>query len=104
MTRRRTASESALSAEVRLEDQEFVDRIREKIERMSGRQVELRIDEEDHSQIGVELNGDMPVVTLGNHVLEYSGFARMGIEYAVACIREQRAIEPIEFHVLLARN
>ena len=78
-----------------MEDQEFVDRIREKIERMTGRQVELRIDEEDSGQIGVELNGDMPVVILGKNVLEYSGFARMGIEYAVACIREERAIDPI---------
>ena len=87
-----------------MEDHEFVERIREKIERMSGRRVELRIDEEDSSQIGVELQGDTPLVILGNNVLEYSGFARMGIEYAVACIREERAIEPLEFHVLLARN
>lgn len=87
-----------------VEDQEFVDRIREKIERMTGRQVELRIDDEDSSQIGIELHGDTPLVTLGNNVLEYSGFARMGIEYAVACIREERAIDSLEFHVLLARN
>ena len=87
-----------------MEDQEFVERIREKIERLTGRQVELRIDEEDSSQIGIELHGETPLVILGNNVLEYSGFARMGIEYAVACIREDRAIDPLEFHVLLARN
>ena len=87
-----------------MEDREFVERIQEKIERLTGRQVELRVDEEDASKIGVELHGDLPLVILGNNVLEYSGFARMGIEYAVACIREQRAIDPVEFHVLLARN
>lgn len=87
-----------------MEDVEFVERIREKIERMSGRQIELRIDAEDSSQLGVELNGDMPLVILGDNVMEYSGFARMGIEYAVACIREERAIDRVEFHVLLARN
>jgi len=87
-----------------VEDREFVDRIREKIERMSGRQVELRIDEEDSSQIGIDLHGDIPVVILGNNVMEYSGFARMGIEYAVACICEERVIDTTEFHVLLARN
>ncbi len=87
-----------------MEDHEFVERIREKIERLTGRQVELRIDEEDASKIGVELHGDLPLVILGNNVLEYSGFARMGIEYAVACIREERAIDRMEFHVLLARN
>ena len=87
-----------------MEDREFVERIQEKIERLTGRQIELRIDEEDASKIGVELHGDLPLVILGNNVLEYSGFARMGIEYAVACIREERALEPMEFHVLLARN
>ena len=87
-----------------VEDQQFVERIQEKIERLTGRQIELRIDDEDASKIGVELHGDLPLVILGNNVLEYSGFARMGIEYAVACIREQRAIDPVEFHVLLARN
>ncbi|MCI0900067.1 MAG: hypothetical protein J4N70_03975 [Chloroflexi bacterium] len=87
-----------------MEDNEFVERIQEKIERMTGRQVELRIDEEDAGQMGVELRDDIPLVILGNNVLQYSGFARMGIEYAVACIREERAIDPMEFHVLLARN
>ena len=87
-----------------MEDNEFVERIQEKIERMTGRQVELRIDEEDSSQMGVELRDDLPLVILGNNVLQYSGFARMGVEYAVACIREERAIDPMEFHVLLARN
>ena len=87
-----------------MEDHEFVGRIQEKIERSTGRQVELRVDEEDASKIGVELHGDLPLVILGNNVLEYSGFARMGMEYAVACIREERAIDPVEFHVLLARN
>ena len=81
-----------------------MERIQEKIERMTGRQVELRIDEEDASQMGVELRDDIPLVILGNNVRQYPGFARMGIEYAVACIREERAIDSMEFHVLLARN
>ncbi|MDA1127097.1 MAG: hypothetical protein O2913_00140 [Chloroflexi bacterium] len=87
-----------------MEDHKFVDQIRDKIERMTGREVELRVDQDDAGQIGVELGGDIPVVILGNHIMQYSGFARMGIEYAVACIREERAIDPVEFHVLLARN
>ncbi|HAA95067.1 MAG: hypothetical protein FI717_05875 [SAR202 cluster bacterium] len=87
-----------------MEDQVFVNQIKEKIERMSGRPVELHIDEGEADQIEVELQGDVPVVILGNNVLEYSGLARMGIEYAVACIREERAIEQVEFQVLLARN
>ena len=87
-----------------MEDEEFLGKIIEKIERLTGRQVELHIDDEDASQLGVEMDRELPLVILGNHALEYSGFARMGIEYAVACIRKERAIEPIEFHMLLARN
>ena len=87
-----------------MEDDEFLGKIIEKIERLTGRQVELHIDDDDASQLGVEMDGELPLVIMGNHALEYSGFARMGIEYAVACIREERAIEPMEFHMLLARN
>lgn len=87
-----------------LHDQQFIDRIQEKIERLTGRTIELRVDDEDAGQLGVELERDVPLVIMGNNILEYSGFARMCIEYAVASIREQRPIEPVEFHVLLARN
>jgi hypothetical protein len=87
-----------------LDDQEFIDRIQEKIERLTGRMVELRIDPEDHSQLGVELEREVPLVIMGRNILEYAGFARMCVEYAVESIRQQRAITPIEFHMLLARN
>ena len=87
-----------------MDDQQFVDRIQEKIERLTGRSVELRIDAEDSGQLDVELQREIPVVIMGNSVLEYAGFARMCIEYAVASIRQDRAIDPVEFHVLLARN
>lgn len=87
-----------------MDDGEFLEKIREKIERLTGREVELHINDDDASQLGVEMDGELPLVILGNHALEYTGFARMGIEYAVACIREERPIQPIEFHMLLARN
>ena len=87
-----------------VEDQAFIDRLQQKIERLTGRMVELRIDQEDGTQMQVELGPEVPVVILGRNILEYAGFARMGVEYAVASIREQRAISPIEFQLLLARN
>ena len=87
-----------------MKDNEFLGRIQEKIERLTGRQVNLHIDEQDVSQMGVQLDGELPTVILGSNALDYSGFARMGIEYAVACIREERTIDREEFHVLLARN
>ena len=87
-----------------MEDDLFVTRIQEKVERMTGGGIELEIDEEEVNQLHVEFNREVPRVVLGANVMEYSGFARMGIEYAVASIREKRPIEVIEFHMLLARN
>ena len=41
---------------------------------------------------------------MGRNILEYSGFARLCTEYAVASIREERELSEIEFQMLLARN
>ena len=87
-----------------MNDQEFIDRIQEKIERLTGRDIELRIDEDDGGQLGVDFGQDVPVVIMGRNVFEYSGFARLCTEYAVASIRQQREIPEIEFQMLLSRN
>ena len=87
-----------------MNDQEFIDRIQEKIERLTGRDIELRIDEDDGSQLGIDFGRDVPLVIMGHNILEYSGFARLCTEYAVASIREQRELSEIEFQMLLARN
>ena len=60
-----------------MNDQEFIDRIQEKIERLTGRDIELRIDEEDAGQLRVDFDSDVPVVVMGRNVFEYSGFARL---------------------------
>ena len=41
---------------------------------------------------------------VGFNIFEFSGFARLCVEYAVEAIRKQRPIEMLEFHLLLARN
>ena len=87
-----------------MDNEEFFSRLHEKIERLTQRSVELRIDEDDPSQLRVDLGQEVPQVILGSHVYEYSGFARMCVEYAVESIRQQRPIEALEFHMLLARN
>ena len=87
-----------------MNDQEFIDRIQEKIERLTGRDIELRIDEDDSGQLGVNFDRDVPLVVMGNNIFQYSGFARLCTEYAIASIREQREIPEIEFQMLLARN
>lgn len=87
-----------------MDDQEFLERIQEKIERMSGRPVELVLDQDDPLRVAVDLGSPLPRVFLGRNILVYPGLARMGIEYAVASIRAGRHISPLEFTLLLRRN
>ncbi len=87
-----------------MEDEEFLDRIQGKIQRLTQKRIELRVDHEDANQLMVELEGEVPLVILGSNVLEFSGFARMCIEYVVESIRQHRPLDLLEFHLLLARN
>jgi hypothetical protein len=87
-----------------LNDQQFIDRIQEKIENLTGRDIELRIDDDNGGQLEVDFSREVPLVVMGHNIFEYSGFARLCTEYAVASIRQQRVIPEIEFQLLLARN
>ena len=87
-----------------MEDDEFLDRIQGKIQRLTQKKIELRVDHEDANQLMVELEGEVPLVILGSNVLQFSGFARMCVEYVVESIRQHRPLDLLEFHLLLARN
>jgi len=87
-----------------MEDNQLVQRLHDKIERLTEGRIDLEIDREDGSQLRVELERETPLVVLGFNIFEFSGFARMCVEYAVESIRKQRPIEILEFHLLLARN
>ncbi len=87
-----------------MDNDEFIQQIREKIERLTEGKIDLHVDMEDVNRLEVDVGPEVPSVTLGANIYNYSGFARMGVEYAVASIRERRNIEPMEFHLLLARN
>ncbi len=87
-----------------MENEEFIRRLQDKIERLTERTIDLRIDQEEANQLQIELESEVPRVVLGSNVYKYSGFARMCVEYSVASIREQRNIDTLEFHLLLARN
>ncbi len=87
-----------------MDDQDFLDRIKAKIERLTGVEIQLHVDQSDGNQIKLGLEHPVPEVTLGYNVLQYSGFARMAVEYTVASIREKRVLGDLEFHILLARN
>ena len=86
-----------------MNDQQFIDRIQDKIENLTGREIELRIDD-NGGQLQVDFSRTVPLVVMGHNIFEYSGFARLCTEYAVASIRQQREIPEIEFQLLLARN
>ena len=87
-----------------MDDEQFVIRIAQKIERLTRHRVDMQVDHEDASKLQVELDRETPLVILGSNIFEYSGFARMCIEYAAASIQRQRPIDLLEFHLLLARN
>jgi len=88
-----------------MDNEKFLQKIREKISRLTGRDVEVVIGEErEGGTLAVEMGGPVPKVVLTPKVLEHAGLARMSIEYAVACIRAGREIEPLEFQTLLRRN
>ncbi len=87
-----------------MENDEFVQKMQEKIERLTDRSIDLEIDHLEANQLQIELEPEVPRVVFGSNVYKYSGFARMCVEYSVASIRERRNIEPLEFHLLLARN
>ncbi len=87
-----------------MEDDQFLQRISEKIQRLTGCRVDVEIDREDVGKLQVDLDREVPLVVMGANIYQYSGFARMCIEYATASIRKQRPIDVLEFHLLLARN
>ena len=87
-----------------MDDQEFLDRIRTKIERLAGKEIQLEIDKADEFRVAGEFAAPVPRVSIGSGVFKYPGFARMAVEYAVACVRQGKDIGLIEFHVLLQRN
>lgn len=87
-----------------MDDQEFLDGIKDKIEKLTGVAISLDIDHQDQSALRVEREGTIPKVVMGSHVLEYSGFARLAVEYAVASLRAGRDLDTLEFQILLSRN
>ena len=87
-----------------MDDDVFLARLQDKLERITNRDVELRVVDDDPTFLEVDLEGTIPRVVLGRNVYDYPGFARMCLEYAAASINEGRHIGELEFHVLLARN
>ena len=87
-----------------MDDDAFLARLQDKLERITNRDVELRIIDDEPTYLDVDLESVIPRVVVGRNVYDYPGFARMCLEYAAASINEGRHIGELEFHILLARN
>lgn len=98
------AIHAAIQETLGLDDEQFLLRMGEKIQRLTGHPVELRVDAQDLNKLQVDLDGEIPLLVVGANIYQYAGFARMCIEYATASIQRQRPIDLLEFHLLLARN
>ena len=87
-----------------MEDDVFLDRIKAKIERLTGRKIHLELDTDNGKRLEIEADAEVPKVVIGSDVLQYAGFARLAVEYAVASIRRGGEISQLEFQALLSRN
>ncbi len=87
-----------------MDDEQFIQRIVDKIQRLTGASVDVEVDRENGGKLEIELDREVPRVLMGSNIFQYAGFARMCVEYAVASIKQDRPIDILEFHLLLARN
>lgn len=87
-----------------MDDDAFIQRMRQRIEESTGVAVSLELDHDQPQEVEVFFTGDKPRVVMGADALEHAGLARMFIQYAILCIREGRKVEQEEFTRFLRRN
>ena len=87
-----------------MEDAEFLDRMRQKIEEAVRIPVEIVIDQGDKRRLEVDLAAPVAKVIFGADVLSHSGLARMFSQYAILSLKEKRHIDEDEFLRYLRRN
>ena len=87
-----------------MDDEEFIQRMQQRIQESTGVTVELEVDHEQPGEIDVYLNGPQPRVIMGADALKHAGLARMFIQYAILCVNENRKVDHEEFTRFLRRN
>ncbi|MCH8190241.1 MAG: hypothetical protein IIC80_02690 [Chloroflexi bacterium] len=87
-----------------MDDAEFVERMKERIESAVGRAIDLEIDGQEAQRLSVDLSAATPMVVFGADALLHDGMARMFMQYAILCLREQREVGEDEFLRYLRRN
>ena len=87
-----------------MDDEEFIQRMQQRIQESTGVTVELEVDHEQPGEVDVFLNGPQPRVVMGADALKHAGLARMFIQYAILCVNENRKVDHDEFTRFLRRN
>ena len=87
-----------------MEDQEFIERLKEKVEVNAGTAIDLEIDKQEERRLSVDFSGPLPRVVFGSGVLSYPGLARMFSQFAILSIKERRQVSEMEFLLFLRRN
>lgn len=87
-----------------MDDYQFIEQLKAKIQRMVDREIDLVIDNDNDATLSVEHFASRPLVTVGANIFKYPGFGRIAVEYSVACIRQERQVPVLDFQVLLSRN
>lgn len=87
-----------------MDDQQFIDQLKEKVESNSGSLIDLEIDREEERRLSVDFSGTLPRVIFGSGVLAYPGLARMFSQFAILSIKERREVSQTEFLLFLRRN
>ena len=87
-----------------MDDQTFIQRMQQRIEESAGVPVHLELDHDTPGEIDVILTTPTPRIIIGADALQHPGLARMFIQYAILCLRENRKVDHEEFTRFLRRN
>ena len=87
-----------------MEDHDFIEKLKEKVESTAGTAIDFEIDEQDQRRLSVDLSTPLPKVVFGSDVMTYPGLARMFSQYAILCLKENREVSEDEFLQFLRRN
>lgn len=87
-----------------MDDTEFLQRLKERIESSTAVTVEVDLDTEDPCNVSVDFTAAVPRVIVGADALKYPGLARMLMQYAILCLKTGRVAPQEEFLAFLRRN
>jgi hypothetical protein len=87
-----------------MEDQEFLRRMKQRLEEGTGAPVEVELGQGQEGSVTVDFSGPVARVVMASDALEHAGLARMYMQYAILSLRERRQVSEEEFLLFLRRN